>query len=174
MFLIINSISQTHLENQVTLLLGCVFSAISARINSHKTFQSAAFFFFFFEPKCHSKLFMTTSLVVRVLPFAMNRRGAKVWALLEGGHTVRHESWGQNAEKGLKETLLEAFPFLFRQSSETKIMVLLLVPDDFQLPQENKDFQFVVRQRLTISNAGTKWLSRDSWHRQTANSLLGL
>lgn len=73
MFLIINSISQAHLENQVTLLLGCVFSAISTRINSHKTFQSAAFFFSF-EPKCHSKLFMTTSLVVRVLPFAMNRK----------------------------------------------------------------------------------------------------
>lgn len=69
---------------------------------------------------------MTTSLVVRVLLFAMTRRGTKVRALLEGGHTVRYESWGQNAEKGQKETLLEAFPFLFRQSSESKIMVLLL------------------------------------------------
>lgn len=43
-FLIINSISQALLENQVTLLPGCVFSTTSARINSPKTFQSAAFF----------------------------------------------------------------------------------------------------------------------------------
>lgn len=48
MFLIITSISQAHLENRVILLHGCVLSTISARINSPKTFQSAAFFFFFF------------------------------------------------------------------------------------------------------------------------------
>lgn len=40
----------------------------------------------------------------------------------------------------LKEMHLEAFPCLFRQSFKTKIMVHL-VPNDFQLPQENKSFQ---------------------------------
>lgn len=91
MLLIINSISQAHLENQVTLLLECMFSAISARINSTKlsSQQPWVFFFFllFFEPKCHSKLFMTTSLVGRVLPFAVNRGGTKVWAFIRGTYS---------------------------------------------------------------------------------------
>lgn len=117
---------------------------------------------------------MTTSLVVRVLPVAMNRRGAKVWAVLEGGHTVRHESWGQNAEKGPKETLLEAFPFLFRQSSETEIMVLLLSSWWFSAPPGKQRFSVCsetkaddqqcrhkVAQQKFVAQTNSKFLSLD-------------
>lgn len=47
----------------------------------------------------------------------------------------------------LKEMLLEAVPYRFRQSSNTKIMVHL-VPNDFQLPQENKRFQLCSDQKV--------------------------
>lgn len=42
----------------------------------------------------------------------------------------------------LKEMLLEAMPCLFRQSSKSKTVVHL-VPNNFQLPQENNTFSVV-------------------------------
>lgn len=70
----------------------------------------------------------------------------------------------------LKEILLEAVLCLFRQSSKTKIMVHL-VPNDFQPPQEHKKvFSCVMIKRLMISNAGTKWLNKNSCHRPKAKS----
>lgn len=49
--------------------------------------------------------------------------------------------------------LLEAIPYLFRQSSKTKIMVHL-VPNDFQLPQENKSFQLCSDQQVDDQRCG--------------------
>lgn len=70
----------------------------------------------------------------------------------------------------LKKILLEAIPCLFRQSSKPKIMVHL-VPNDFQPPQEHKKvFSCVMIKRLMIRNAGTKWLNKNSCHRPKAKS----
>lgn len=152
----------------------CFLPYLPELIPTKLSSQQPFFFLFFFEPKCHSKLFMTTtSLVVRVLTFCHEQKGTKVWALL-GGHTVRHESWGQNAEKGLKETLLEAFPFLFRQSSETEIMVLLLSSWWFSAPPGKERFpvcsdtkaddqqcRHKVAQQKFVPQTNSKFLSLD-------------
>lgn len=78
-------------------------------------------------------------------------------------------------EKGhmvLKEMLLEAIPCLFRQSSKPKV-IAHVVPNDFQLPQENKSFQLCSDQKVDDQQWGQEE-AEQKFMPQTKNQVLSL